>query len=177
LRAERSPPAPVIISAPVMAILWFQLWKFVHLVGVFGFLLSHGVSAGVALKLRKERDRARIDTLLQFSGSTVKWFYASLAVLLLGGIAGGISQHAWGQRWIWAAVGVLFVSSAAMWAMALPYYVRIKDKLRFRASGVPQASDEEIDELLSGPRPLVLAGIGFVALAILLWLMVYKPAL
>jgi predicted integral membrane protein DUF2269 len=160
-----------------MAILWFQLWKFVHLVGVFGFLLTHGVSAGVALKLRKERDRGRIDTLIQFSGSTIKWFYVSLAILLLGGIAGGVSEHAWGQRWIWAAVIVLFLASAAMWGMARGYYVRIKDKLRIRASGVPQASDEEIDEILGGPRPVVIAAIGFVALIVLLWLMVYKPKL
>lgn len=160
-----------------LAILWYQLWKFVHLVGVFGFLLAHGTSVAVTLKLRKERDRGRIAALIGLSGETIVWFYVSLGVLLFGGVAGAFSGRLWGQRWIWASLAVLVVSSLAMVGMAKPYFRRVNDKLRIRASGVPQASDEEIEEILSGPRPLVLAAIGFVSLALLLWLMVYKPAL
>jgi hypothetical protein len=161
----------------MLAILWYQLWKFIHLAGVFGFLLAHGTSVAVALKLRKERDRGRIAALIGLSGETVSWFYVSLAVLLTGGIGGAFTGKMWGQRWIWSAWIVLGVSSAEMFAMARPYFRRVNDKLRIRASGVPQASDEEIEQILSGPRPIVLAAIGFVSLAILLWLMVYKPQL
>ena len=38
--------------------------------GVLAFVLFHGVSMVVALRLRRERDRARIAELLQFSGSS-----------------------------------------------------------------------------------------------------------
>jgi len=38
----------------------YNWWKFLHVAGVLSFVLFHGVSIVVALRLRKERDRARI---------------------------------------------------------------------------------------------------------------------
>jgi hypothetical protein len=35
--------------------------------------------------------------------------------------------------------------------------------------------EEELEALLRGPRARIIAGIGVAGLAILLWLMVYKP--
>jgi len=49
--------------------------------------------------------------------------------------------------------------------------------VQYRASGVPQTSDEELEETLTGNRPLWVAGIGFVALGFILYLMVLKPTL
>jgi hypothetical protein len=42
---------------------------FLHIAGIFGFLLSHGSSAGVVFALRHERKPERIRALLQLSGS------------------------------------------------------------------------------------------------------------
>jgi hypothetical protein len=36
-------------------------------------------------------------------------------------------------------------------------------------------SDDELETMLRGPRPRVIAFTGVAGLAILLWLMVYKP--
>jgi hypothetical protein len=46
-------------------------WLYVHLAGVFGFLAAHGVSAGVGLKLRRERDPVRARALLDLSASAL----------------------------------------------------------------------------------------------------------
>ena len=40
---------------------------FIHIVAAFGFVLSHGVSAFVAFRIRAERDPARIGALLDLS--------------------------------------------------------------------------------------------------------------
>src|SRR5205809_5802891 len=89
----------------------YQFWFFVHLVGVFGFLLAHGVSVAVTFKLRGERDPARINALLQLSGSSIKGFYVSLLVLLVGGLAAATVGHLWSKAWIWSAIAVLVIAS------------------------------------------------------------------
>ena len=52
-------------------------WLFAHLAGVFGFLVAHGVSAGVGLRLRKERDPVRARALLDLSASSLNLANAS----------------------------------------------------------------------------------------------------
>lgn len=151
---------------------------FVHLAGVFGFLIAHGVSIAVGLKLRKERDRDRILALLQLSGATTMWLYASLGVLLFGGLWAAIGpQPKWWsiKKWPLTALLVLIFATISMVGMARPYYRRLKEKMQRRASGAPMASDEELAQLLGSPIPLVLAGVGFGSLGVILWLMVLKP--
>ncbi len=53
------------------------------MLGVFGFLLAHGTSAGVAFALRRERNAEEIDALLSRSGSRP----TLLTVLGFGGVA------------------------------------------------------------------------------------------
>jgi hypothetical protein len=153
----------------------FHWWVFLHIIGVFGFLMAHGVSISVALKLRKERDRARITELLQFSGGTVVWMYVSLGLLLLGGIAAGLTLHSFSFWWIWIALGLLVAAIAEMTAVGAPYYRKVKEAVQLRASGVPRKSDEELDSLLRSSLPMVNAVFGFVVLAVILWLMIWKP--
>src|SRR6266545_8083830 len=104
----------------------YQFWVFVHLAGVFGFLLAHGVSAAVALSLRRERDPQRVRALLELSSWTLSGFYVSFVVLLAGGITAGFLGHWWGQGWIWAALGVLILMMGAMYGLASPYYKRLR---------------------------------------------------
>ncbi|MEX2420466.1 MAG: hypothetical protein WD670_01475, partial [Actinomycetota bacterium] len=56
----------------------YNWWKFLHVAGVITFVLFHGVSVFAALRVRKERDRERIATLLQFSGSSLLGMYVAL---------------------------------------------------------------------------------------------------
>jgi hypothetical protein len=50
---------------------------FVHILGAFTFVLAHGVSAGVSLKLREERAIPRVQALLDLSNTATQGMYVS----------------------------------------------------------------------------------------------------
>jgi hypothetical protein len=155
-------------------------WLYVHLAGVFGFLVAHGVSAGVGLKLRKERDPVRARALLDLSASTLNLANLSFLVLLVGGIGATSSEHMWSEGWPWAAIVVLIALVALVPTLVVPYYKKVRKAVgapgaRGRMPAGEPASPEEIERVLGSPIPIVISVTGVVALAILLWLMVYKP--
>jgi amino acid transporter len=153
----------------------YNLWKLLHILAVLAFVMSHGVSAWVAVRLRKERDRMRIAELLQFSGSSVQVMYVSLGLLILFGVITGFAGQWWGRWWIWLALLILVLLIGEMSAVASPYYQRLKEAVEVRPSGVPRRSDEELEEMLRSPIAMFTLVLGFAALAVLTWLMVFKP--
>ncbi len=155
----------------------YQWWVFVHLAGVFGLLAAHGVSIYVTFRLRTERDPARAMTLLEISSSTITAFYVSLAVLLLGGIGAAFDGGLWGYGWIWASLVTLAAVIVAMYALARPYYHRIRFVASALAEGSRAVTPEQFEKLLRAPQSLSIAGIGFAGLAVILYLMLFKPTL
>lgn len=153
----------------------YNWWKFLHVIGVLGFVMFHGVSIVVAFRLRKERDRVRIAELLQFSGSSVLGMYVSLGVLILFGVIAGFALDWWRFWWIWISLGILVATMVEMWALARPYYQQLKDAIQLRPSGVPRKSDEELDQLLRSRVSTLSAAWGIAALVIITWLMIWKP--
>jgi hypothetical protein len=159
----------------MVALALYNWWKLLHILGVLGFVMFHGVSIWVALRLRNERDRSRIAALLQFSGSSVQGMYVSLGLLILFGVIAGFAGKWWSSWWIWLALLILLGMIGEMSAVAKPYYQRVKEAVEVRPSGVPRRSDEELDEILRSPLALFNAVLGLGALAVLAWLMVFKP--
>jgi hypothetical protein len=154
----------------------YRWWKLLHVLGVLGFVLFHGVSVLVSLRLRKERDRTRIAELLQFSGSSVQGMYVSLLLLIVFGVIAGFAGSWWGFWWIWLSLGLLVVTIGEMAGVARPYYQQLKDAIQLRPSGVPRKSDEELDLLLRSGVALFNAVWGIAALAIITFLMIWKPS-
>ena len=148
---------------------------FLHVAGAFGFLLAHGVSVAVLLRLRTERKRDRITTLLDLSSSSMTGFYASIVVLLAAGTLAGFIGNWWRMVWIWASLGLFLAIAAAMYPLATAYLRRVRAAVGKRPSGAPMASDEEIDEVLGSGRPVLIAVIGFGGLLVILWMMMFKP--
>ena len=153
----------------------YTWWKFLHVAGVIAFVMFHGVSMMVALQLRTERDRGRIATMTQLSGSSLRGMYVALLWLIVFGVIAGIQGEWWNDGWFWISVGLLVVAIAEMSAVGRPYYERVKEAIEVRPSGVPRRSDEELDEILRSPIALWNAVFGVSVLAAIAWLMIFKP--
>ena len=158
---------------------WFVV---AHVLGAFLFVAAHGVSMGAVLMLRGEHDRGRATILLQLSQGAIGIMYLGLVLLLAGGIAAGFSGGFWGQLWLWLAIGVLLVIAVAMYAMGTSFYGRLRAALsipaadgKVRESKLAPLSDAQVDDMLDSSRPYVLAVIGGIGLAAIVWLMVAKP--
>lgn len=161
---------------------WYPWLVLAHLLGAFGFILAHGVSAHVAFKLRSERDPARVGALLDLSSYSLTLFYISVLVLLAGGIAGGFVGDHWGRLWIWSSIGILVVLVAAMYALASPYYNQLRRAVGMKVYGDPKDAPPpdplpatELALLLESSRPLLVATIGAAGLVLIIGLMVLKP--
>ncbi|HYN63583.1 MAG TPA: hypothetical protein VES36_03185 [Candidatus Limnocylindrales bacterium] len=96
---------------------WYPWIKLLHVIGAFGFVLAHGASAFAAMRIRDEREPARVAALLDLSGTSLGLMYASLLVLLAAGVTAGFVGAFWGRAWIWAAIGVLVIVVVAMYPL------------------------------------------------------------
>jgi len=158
---------------------WFV---YLHILAIFGFLLSHGASVSAAFALQRERNLERVRTLLDLSVSTYGVMYGSLLVLLVAGIISGFIGRWWGQGWIWVSLVLLIaivgamngmgtrIYSEARKAAGLPYIIRGKSFPAVEAS-----SPEELDAILSRANPVLLTVIGYGGFAVAAWLMIFKP--
>ena len=160
------------------------LWiVFLHVLGAFGFLLAHGTSFAVALRLRSERNPERVRALLDLSGGTLAMMYVSLLLLLATGIWAGFRGHWWGQGWMWASLGLLVVIALAMSILGSSHFNKVRE-----AVGLPSLYDrkkqalrqdlldpDDLDALLRSWRPILVSIIGVTGLVVMLWLMVLKP--
>ena len=153
----------------------YQWVVFLHILAAFGFALAHGASVAVLLKLRTERDRERIRTLLELSGASMRGFYGSILVLLGAGIVAGFLGNWWGMLWIWLALALFLAIAVLMYPLASLHFRRIGNAVKLRPSGAPMASDEEIEELLRSRRVALIAAVGYGGFVVILWLMRFKP--
>jgi hypothetical protein len=157
--------------------------KFVHVLAVLGFLGAHGASVSVAFKLRGERDRERVRALLDLSRATLNAMYGSLLVLLLAGIVAGV-MGGWFTRslWIWISLALLVGITVGMYYVGTSHFMELR-----RAAGLPYSigsrrqplvepvSEAELATLLATGRPWELAALGLGGIAIIAFLMMFKP--
>ncbi len=159
---------------------------YLHIAAVFTFLLAHGTSMSVAFQLRRlslaplnEQTLERIRGGLDLSTNSLGAMYGSLLVLLLSGIVAGFMGNWWGHGWIWAALGVLILTTILMYARGSLYFGELREALgmpRYPKNPAPAPKSlDEVARLLHSSRPLEVVGVGIVALLIILWLMVFKP--
>ncbi|HYZ10649.1 MAG TPA: hypothetical protein VE962_02015 [Actinomycetota bacterium] len=155
-----------------MAYTW---WVYLHVAGALVFVAAHGVSMGVALRLRGERDPRRIMALLDISSTSISGLYVGLVLLLTGGIVAGFVGNWWGQGWIWVALGTLVALMVFMYVAASPYYKRLRTIVGAMTEGSQAVSEDRLAELVAGPRAVVLAVVGLLGLLFILYLMFFKP--
>jgi hypothetical protein len=166
----------------------YQWVVFTHVLAVFGFLIAHGASAAIIFRLRSVRDLAQVRLLLDLSRRANGVANACLLLLLVAGVVAGFMGGWWGRYWIWAALGVLILLSVAMFAIGSGPFTRVRllvdpeEAARMNRRG-PTAQqrvadvpvEEEVAKLLAATRPVLVTVIGGGGLAIILWLMMFKP--
>jgi len=163
-----------------------MLYKFVvflHIISALGFLLAHGVSASISYALKRERDMAKIRTMLELSASsypTMLW--TLLATVVFGLIAAFLVNTWWRFGWLWVSIALLIVIVVLMAVFGsgvfsevrkvagLPYMVKGKP---FPAE--PAKSDDEIFAALAKINPTLLMIVGYGGFAVIAWLMTAKP--
>src|SRR5437016_2552278 len=84
---------------------------FLHVTSVVGFVLAHGASAAMGLRLRRETSPDSIRSLVVLSTLSTRVMYPFLVLVLLTGIAAGFAQDWWRFKWIWTAIIVLVVTT------------------------------------------------------------------
>jgi hypothetical protein len=160
---------------------WQPWLVFAHILGAFTFVLAHGVSMFVALRIRGERDQARVAALLDMSKSAVAIAAFAVLFLLITGVAAGFVGDWWGQRWIWASIAILVL----LWGYMSFRGTRYLDDVRHAVGSVglydkkgtepPPADPAAAATLLASARALELATVGGIGLVAILYLMVFKP--
>ena len=160
---------------------WQPWLRFAHILGAFTFVLAHGVSAFTAIKLRGERDPARVTALLDLSKLSLPIADVAILILLVTGIAGGFVGGYWGHLWIWLAIGVLVFLFAFMSVRGVKHHDALRHALGLagfydhKGATIPDADPAALARELDSPRALELAAVGGIGLLVILYLMVFKP--
>jgi hypothetical protein len=155
--------------------------KLIHVLAAMAFFLAHGTSAAVSLRIRRERERDRLIAYLQLSQSTMGAATLALLVLLVGGVLSGIAGGYWtsGQLWLWVSLGLFLGLGVEMSLVRWRYLLGIRTALGMvpNPAAEPPAAigDDELAERLASPLPIINLAVALIVVAILTWLMMFKP--
>jgi len=156
--------------------------KLIHVLAALAFVLAHGTSAAVSLRLGSVRDRATMVAYLDLSERTMGATYVALLILFVSGIISGIAGGYWtsGQLWLWASLALFIGIALGMSFVRWRYLLRIRNALGITpdqraGKGPPAGSDEELAAALHSRIPVVNFMFGVTGIAILVWLMMMKP--
>ena len=162
----------------------YQWLVFAHILGVFGFLLAHGTVAAVAFALPRQREVERVRILLDLSRGVTMVANVSLLVLLTAGITAGFMGNWWGQGWIWASLGLFILIGVTMTLLGSRPLNRIRQLVHagnpsrsqtISHSSLDTSAEKQLAVLLAATHSWLLTVIGGGGLALILWLMLFKP--
>lgn len=157
---------------------------YLHVLATLTFLFAHGVTSIVAWRLRGVPDpaTARAWLGLYAAGRYFALFYGSLLILLLSGVVTGFMGKWWGEGWIWLSLALLVGIIIGMYVLGTAHYSKLRRALgmpwfdgRQAHPAEPPAPAAEIEALLAKSPALALTLIGFGGIALILWLMMFKP--
>jgi hypothetical protein len=157
---------------------------FIHVVGVLLFVLAHGVSVAVLLKMRTERDPVALRSLLDLSRSSLNLAGVGLLMWFVGGIVAGFSSlsDGWtsGRWWIWVSLVIAILITAVMTPFGRIYFNRVRTALGVdpktgKVDEALQIDGTAVEAAINSGQPTLLVGLGLGGLVFLLWLMMAKP--
>ena len=153
-----------------------SFWFWLHIVGTVGFVAVHGEQVVAMFRIRAAgKDRARIEAMTERSKAKTGLSYLALGIIVASGTAAGIHGSMFGTTWIWAAIMVLLITVGLMSVTATPWMKSLRVGCTQWADGTYTMDDQALADVLAGPIPFLVTGIGGVGLVIILVLMFLKP--
>ena len=152
-----------------------------HVASAFAFVLAHGVSVFVSLRLGAERDPVRVGALLDLSLFAVRVATLMLIIVTITGLVATFVRDYWGQGWIYASLAILVVLWAWMSIRGVRYFDQVRHALGKRgaydrtSTPDPEPNPGQLETLLTSSRPIELTAVGLIGLALIVWLMIAKP--
>lgn len=162
-----------------------ELYPWVVVAHVFFVIISfgaHGTSAYAIFQAKRETDRTRLAAVLDLSGTSLALAGVALIMAVVLGIVAAIMGDHFSRLWPWASIGVVVVVFGVMTPVGANPMSNLRSALgqpsRNDKKGAPPpapASDAEVRAAQANLRPELLATVGVVAIAVLVWLMELKP--
>jgi hypothetical protein len=154
---------------------WVVIGHVAFVILAFG---AHGVSAFAMFRVKAEPDRAKLAALLDLSQSALLATTVSLFIALVLGIVAAVMGNFFSQWWPWVSIVLLIGVAIAMTPLAMNPMSRVRMALGMPTRGKPAqpaGSDADVAAARAGLQPMLVATIGVVAIAVLVWLMFAKP--
>lgn len=157
----------------------YQWTVFLHVFFAFAFMLVHGGAAAVMLSFRKEPDPERIITFFNTLPSTTLTRVLTILMGITGFTAAFLTVW-WRQGWVWASLVVFLVISYTMYKYGTGYlrliYGAANHLIEARNTNTNvEAALREFEEARNATHPMAISVVGIAGLAIILWLMRFKP--
>lgn len=162
----------------------YRILLFAHVASVVAFLLFHGATASVMFAMKRAPENEQIKGLLAVRKRIENWWGIPMMLLLITGVALAFMGRWWGHAWVWISIGLFVVILFAMSGFGRLYLDRIahaidpdqnSSPMKNEDRGGVKATQDELATLLRRGRPAMLSVIGIVGLALILWLMMFKP--
>ena len=152
---------------------------YLHVASVFVFLVQHAAEIFVTFRLRQKKEPEKVFAVYDFlpANNSRNLRITYLIILITGAIAGVISPW-WKQGWMWTALGVMLLLWYIMYRIGGPVYYEAVDQITEQAlkNKDDEASIEQFRRELQARRePEIMMGVSLVGMAIILWLMMFKP--
>lgn len=161
----------------------FYPWVVIaHVVFVILSFGAHGVSAFAMFRVKRETDRARIGAVLDLSTTALVAAGIGLILAVVLGIVAAAMAGYFGRLWPWVSIAVVVVAWIAMTPMAANPMTGVRralglpSRLDKKGEGPPPpGTDDELAAAQAKLQPHAVAGLGIVAIVVLVWLMEAKP--
>lgn len=157
----------------------YSLLVYLHIFFAFLFMLAHGVHAAAMLKFGGEPDPEKGLTFFNIVPD-IKWVRYLTVALGVFGFAAAFVAGWWKQGWVWVSLGIFAIISWVMYQYGAGYYNLIEGAatrlIEAKKTNVNLAvAQKEFDDARNAPNAMIVSVVGITGLAIILWLMRFKP--
>ncbi len=157
----------------------YQWLIFLHVAAVLAFMLLHGAHVAAMWKMRAEANPEAALTYFNTMSNTLP-LRVLLAVVVASGVLAGFMGDWWDRGWMWASLAILVAMWATMWRYGGGYFGLVNEAaanaVEARAAEPGESAAQQAFDAArrSWYAPAVMA-IGIGGLALILWLMMFKP--